>query len=165
MLGKPPASHSIEGRLLNPPVEKARGATLQAVHMSDVTLVSEDGQRAFFEASLERALTAEAKIGTVDRWFEVAGATLRLSFAGDRLLECFASALAHLEIPAAFRADAVFHVWDSESTGVAMVPPICAKENFTGRHVRGHRQAWVRRVGCQVARTRSRGMGDRGACS
>jgi GT2 family glycosyltransferase len=126
-------SIGVEGRPLNPLVEKVSRATLQAVHMSDVPLVSEDGQRAFFEASLERALAAEAKMGTVERWFDVAGATLRLSFAGDRLVECFVPALAHLEIPAASRADAVFHVWDSESTGVAMVPPICAKEHFTGR--------------------------------
>src|SRR6266404_8796821 len=68
-----------------------------------------------------------------ERWFEVAGATLRVSFAGDRLVEYLAPALGHLEIPASSHADAVFHVWDSESTGVAMVPPICAREHFTGR--------------------------------
>jgi len=133
MFGKPPASHGVEGRPLNPPVEKARAAMLEAVHMSDVPLVSEDEQRAFFEASLGRALAAEAKTGAVERWFEVAGATLRVSFAGDRLVEYLAPALGHLEIPASSHADAVFHVWDSESTGVAMVPPICAREHFTGR--------------------------------
>src|SRR6266481_2293133 len=133
MFGKPPASHGVEGRPLNPPVEKARAAMLEAVHMSDVPLVSEDEQRAFFEASLGRALAAEAKTGAVERWFEVAGATLRVSFAGDRLVEYLAPALGHLEIPASSHADAVFHVWDSASTGVAMVPPICAREHVTGR--------------------------------
>jgi GT2 family glycosyltransferase len=118
---------------LNSPVERISPTTLHGVHMSDVPLLSEDAQRAFFEASLERAVAAEAKMGVVERWFEIAGAILRISFAGDRLVECLAPALAHLEIPAASRADAVFHVWDGESTGIAMAPPICAREHFSGR--------------------------------
>jgi GT2 family glycosyltransferase len=126
------------GHALIPPIEAVRGATLQPVHMSDVPQVPEEGQRDFFTASLDCALAAEGKAGTVERWFEVAGAVLRICFAGESLAECFVPAIAHLEIPPALRgptlrADAVFHVWDSASTGVAMVPPICSKEHFTGR--------------------------------
>ena len=101
--------------------------------MSDVPEMPEDEQRVFFEATLDRALSAEAKVGTIERWFEVAGATLRVCFAGKRLVECFVPALAHLEVPATSHPDAVFHVWDSESTGLDMVPPICPRETFTGR--------------------------------
>lgn len=49
---------------------------MHGVHMSDVPLLSEEAQRGFFEASLERAVAVEAKFGAVERWFEVAGATL-----------------------------------------------------------------------------------------
>jgi GT2 family glycosyltransferase len=119
---------------MKPAIESLmRGAMLPAVHLSDVPLVSEEEQRSFFEASQGCALAAEAKSGTVERWFNVAGAILRICFAGERLVECLAPALAHLEIPAAARADAVFHVWDSESTGVAMAPPICPRDHFSGR--------------------------------
>ncbi len=106
---------------------------LPGMHMSDLPLLSEDAQQAFFGAALERAGMAEARMGMIERWFEVAGARLKLCFAGDRLVECLVPALAHLEIPPASRADAVFHVWDSESSGVDMVPPICPKEHFSGR--------------------------------
>ena len=102
-------------------------------NMSDVPLKSEDEQRAFFEASLNCALTAEAKAGPLERWFEIAGGTLRICFAGERLVECFTPALAHLEIAAKPHADAVIHVWDTESTGVAMVPPICPAQHFSSR--------------------------------
>ena len=118
---------------MKPPVERMRGAMLPGMHLSDVPLVSEEDQRAFFEASLACALAAQAKAGAVERWFGVAGAILRICFAGERLVEYLAPALAHLEIPAAARADAVFHVWDSESTGIGMVPPICSREHFSGR--------------------------------
>ncbi len=117
---------------MKPVAEEGLGR-FEARQLSDVPLMSEDEQRAFFEASLDRALAAQAKAGVIERWFEVAGATLRICFAGDRLIECFVPALAHLEVPARSRADAVFHVWDSESTGVAMVPPVCPREHFSGR--------------------------------
>ena len=133
MSGRPSVSTGLEGHPLKPPDEKGSPKTRPSGHLSDVPLVSEDGQRAFFKASLERALAAEAKMGSVERCFEVAGAILRLSFAGERLVECLVPALAHLEVSAACRADAVFHVWDSESTGVAIMPPICPKEHFTRR--------------------------------
>ncbi len=115
------------------PAAKERLRPFKVGRISDVPLKSEDEQRVFFQASLDRALMAQAKVGTVERWFEVAGAALRVCFAGERLVECLVPALAHLEVPARSRADAVFHVWDGESTGVAMVPPICAKEHFSGR--------------------------------
>ena len=106
---------------------------LRHVHKSDLPLKSEAAQRTFFERSLERALAAEAKTGLVERWFQVAGATLRVRFAGEGLIESLTPALAHLAIPAAAKADAVFHVFDSESTGIEMVPPICSRDHLTGR--------------------------------
>lgn len=116
-----------------PPATRDLLKPLKLGQMSDLPEKSEDEQRAFFAATLDRALTAESKLGIVERWFEVAGSTLRVCFAGHRLVACFVPALAHLEVPAKPRADAIFHIWDSESTGVAMVPAICPKENFSSR--------------------------------
>jgi hypothetical protein len=104
-----------------------------AAHKSDLPHRSEDEQRAFFHAALGRALEAEAKVGSVERYFKLVGAVLRVIFAGDSLAESFVPALSHLEIPAAARADAVFHVWDSESTGVEMVAPLFTRACFTHR--------------------------------
>ena len=104
-----------------------------AAHKTDLPHRTEEEQSAFFRAALDRSTAAEAKAGTVERWFELAGFVLRIVFAGNGLVECFVPALAHLEVPAAGRADAVFHVWDSESTGVEMVEPLVTQECFTHR--------------------------------
>jgi hypothetical protein len=102
-------------------------------HKSDLPHRSEDEQREFFHAALDRALAAGAKVGTIERTFALAGSVLSVRFAGDRLAQCFTPALAHLEVPPVLCPDAVFHVWDSESTGVEMVPPICSRDSFTQR--------------------------------
>ena len=49
------------------------------------------------------------------------------------LARWFIPALAHLEVPLTSRTDAVFHIWDSESTGVDMSPPPCSRGCFTHR--------------------------------
>src|SRR5262249_25828432 len=106
---------------------------LQAVHLSDVSLASNDAQREFFERALDRASTAEARAGAVERWFTIAGPLLRVTFAGETLIGTFLPRLAESEVPPAADHDAWFHVWDSQSTGIAMVPPICPREHFTNR--------------------------------
>jgi len=78
---------------------------------------SEDTQRAFFCAALDRSLTAELKAGIIERFFALGGCVLNLKFAGDMLARCFVPALAHLEVPPTSCPDAVIHIWDSESTG------------------------------------------------
>ncbi|MFZ1217097.1 MAG: hypothetical protein WA445_09415 [Pseudolabrys sp.] len=44
---------------------------------------SEDEQRAFFHAALERAQEAETKAGTIERCFAVAGFLFNVKFAGN----------------------------------------------------------------------------------
>ena len=97
----------------------------------------ESEQRAYFHAALERAIAAESKAGTVERFFSLAGSVLNLKFAGDSLAGAFTPALAHLEIAPTAYPDAVFHIWDSESTGMEMVPPPTSRGCFTksGRHL------------------------------
>ena len=92
---------------------------------------SEDEQRAFFNAALDCTQEAEAKAGTIERCFAVAGFVLNVKFAGDTLAQWFTPALAHLEVPLTSRTDAVFHIWDSESTGIDMSSPPCSRGCFT----------------------------------
>lgn len=95
---------------------------------------SEEEQRAFYQATVDRALTAQAHAGATIRLIELAGVRIRLAFAGQQLLDEFMGALAHLQLDdPAGPADAVFHLWDTESTGIAMLPPPLPGQNFTDR--------------------------------
>lgn len=123
----------LEGRPPSGRADQDHAQTLQHLHKSDLPLKSEAAQRAFFERSLERALAAEAKAGLAERWFRIAGAILCVRFAGEALIESLTPALGHLAIPAAAKADGVFHVFDTEFTGIEMVPPICSRDHLTGR--------------------------------
>ena len=94
---------------------------------------SEDEQRAFFHMALDRAREAETKAGIIERCFAVSDFVLNVKFAGEMPARWFIPALAHLEVPPTSRTDAVFHIWDSESTGVEMSPPPCSRGCFTHR--------------------------------
>ncbi|MBY0406811.1 MAG: hypothetical protein K2Q01_03905, partial [Rickettsiales bacterium] len=95
---------------------------------------TEAEQRDFYDAVVARALDAQAQVGGVQRLIELAGVRIRLVFAGRQLLDEFMGALAHLEIEGdGNEAEAVFHVWDSASTGVAMLPPPVPAAHFTDR--------------------------------
>ena len=100
--------------------------------ISDTKLKTEAEQAAFFAATLEATLAAEAAIGVSAYDIAIAGTAIRLRFASPTLARLFLPALRHL--PAPGRApDAVFHIWDSASSGVPMVPPPCARTCFTDR--------------------------------
>jgi hypothetical protein len=78
--------------------------------------------RTFFDelgAVWERAA---ASAGVESRVFGLADTRVRLEFAGPALVEPLTRALAHLA-PRATAERLTVHVWDSESTGVAMLRP------------------------------------------
>ena len=104
-------------------------------HRTDTPDRSEAEQRAFFDAVLARALTAEARVGARVHCYDLDGVNIRIVFAGPELEQVLTDALAHLEIvdDPDRDADATFHVWDSASTGVEMAPPPCGQECFTER--------------------------------
>ncbi len=104
-----------------------------AAHRSDMPERSEEEQRAFFDAALACAWQAEQRMGIVRRQFELAGTRLEFVFAGDRLVRQLTGALAHLSEPIDRMADVTIHVWDSTSSGIAMVPPPCRRDCFTDR--------------------------------
>ena len=94
---------------------------------------TETEQVAFFDGVHERYARAIARVGEVHRFYRVAGTTVRLSFAGPKLVPFLTRALAHLEIDPVEAPDATFCLWDSASTGVAMLPPPCDREGFSDR--------------------------------
>ena len=95
--------------------------------------LSEAAQLGFFDLVLERSIAAERAAGTQRYRLELAGTRIALSFAGAPLAQRFLPALAHLLSPDDASADVTFHIWDSESTGVAMPPPPCKRECLTDR--------------------------------
>ena len=90
-------------------------------------------QRAFFEQMAQRAAEAQASAGCVEHVLDVAGVRVRLLFAGPCLEAQFMGALSHLVTDHTGPVEATFHVWDSESTGVEMLPPPCSGAAFTDR--------------------------------
>jgi hypothetical protein len=90
-------------------------------------------QRAFFQQMVMRAARAEASVGSIEHVLDVAGVRVKLVFAGPRLESLFMGALSHLLTDETGAPDATFHVWDSESTGVEMLPPPCSGAAFTDR--------------------------------
>lgn len=94
---------------------------------------TEEEQIRFFEQCMERYAEAAKKTGRIKYYYDIAGTTVCLVFAGDILIPLFTPALSHLRLPDDSVADVHIHVWDSESTGVEMVPPPCEKNHFTDR--------------------------------
>ena len=106
---------------------------METAHRSDLPRKSEAEQAAFFDAVLCRAVTAEARAGVVEHFFEVAETVVRVAFAGDSLARLLVPALSHLELASSPTPDVTFHVWDSQSTGVSMVDSPCSPAAITDR--------------------------------
>jgi GT2 family glycosyltransferase len=100
--------------------------------ISDTPVKSEADQAAFFKAGMAATLQAETICGVRDFDIAIAGFGVRLRFAGAALADLFIPALAHLPSPAGPLV-AVFHIWDSASSGVAMTRPPVGKECLTDR--------------------------------
>jgi hypothetical protein len=78
----------------------------------------------YFEAAcdaFERGAAAAG--GAVDRFYAVAGYTIRLRFAGPALLPCLTKALAHLSAEPTSTPDLTINVLDGASTGIRVARP------------------------------------------
>lgn len=102
-------------------------------HRSDLPHRSEEDQRAFFDAALAQAKAAEASAGIVARDLMLLGSRIRIAFAGPALEPLLFPALAHREVPVEGEPDLLLHVWDSDSTGVAMTPAPVTRHCFSDR--------------------------------
>ena len=106
----------------------------ETAHKSDIPPLPEARQEEFFEAVLAGAHAAEERAGRLIRDIDLAGARVRLTFAGPALLTRMMPAMAHLELPPGHEEPAArLHVWDSESTGVPIAPRPCPRDWLTDR--------------------------------
>src|SRR6056297_3375830 len=94
---------------------------------------TEEEQFQFYNQCINRFSKAAGKTGEIRYYYDIAGTKVCLVFAGDALISPLSPSLAHLRLPDETEADATIHVWDSESTGVEMVPPPCNKSHYTDR--------------------------------
>ena len=106
---------------------------MELAHRADTPIRSEAEQLAFFDAALESALEAESRLRVIVEHLMVAGTRIELRFASESLARHYLPALAHLVVPADKTADFSVRLFDSASSGVAMVPPPCPRESFTDR--------------------------------
>ncbi len=102
-------------------------------HPCDTPVMPMAQQVAFFDDCLDHARRAEARVGIVETWLELAGSLIRLAYAGDTLHRHFRDALAHLEVTPTRPADLTLHLWDSTSTGVELPPPPFPQARLTDR--------------------------------
>jgi glycosyltransferase involved in cell wall biosynthesis len=94
---------------------------------------TEEEQRHFFEACHNKYLEASHRCPVVKKYYRIAETTVCLSFAGESLLPFMTPALQHLEMDESGRIDFHIYLWDSESSGIEMVPAPCDQAAFTER--------------------------------
>jgi hypothetical protein len=83
----------------------------------------DDRSRTFFEFAYRTYLDAEQSVGgVVDRYYVIAGLTLRLRFAGSALVPHITPAFAHLSSPVNFNPALTVCLWDSASTHTPIIP-------------------------------------------
>ena len=94
---------------------------------------TEEEQVAFFDGVYERFRQAIGNVGEVRHDYRIAGTTVRLSFAGTRLVPTLTRALEHHKIDPVDAPDATFCLWDSVATRITMLRPPCDREGFSDR--------------------------------
>jgi glycosyltransferase involved in cell wall biosynthesis len=99
----------------------------------DAPRKTEFEQQHFFRQCLSGYTRAAEQGGEHRLYYELAGTVVCIAFAGEAMVPLLSPALAHLQIEGDGHYDALFCVWDSESTGVEMPPPPCAWSAFTDR--------------------------------
>lgn len=90
-------------------------------------------QITFYNQCYKKYLQAGEQNEVIKYYCNIAGTSVCLSFAGVAMVKILWPALQHLSIPETTTPDLTICVWDSESTGVEMVPPPCKINSFTDR--------------------------------
>lgn len=99
----------------------------------NIPVRSEEEQLHFFKQCYNCYLEA-GKVTKCHRfYYDIAGTIICLEFAGDSMIGILTPAIEHLEVEEAENPDCTIHIWDSETTGIEMVPPPCEKAHFTDR--------------------------------
>ena len=87
----------------------------------------------FYNQCHERFLKARDSAGEISHLYMIGETVVRIVFAGNNLIPHLTPALEHLRIEKCDSPDATLCIWDSESTGIDMVPPPCEWASFTDR--------------------------------
>ncbi len=114
-------------------LETAPESAREMAHRSDTPQRSEEEQVAFFESALRLAKLAERRAAVHDVRIDLAETVVAIRFTGEGLRDAFLPAISHLLLPVETPAQATLHVWDTASSGVAMIAPPCPRESFTHR--------------------------------
>lgn len=100
---------------------------------------------AFFTQMMQAFACASQHTGQIERWFQIGGCTLRLSFAGHALVERVCPALRHLACPPQTSADLSVGLWDSASTGLQPPSPPWGPYDYLDRgSIRGYNTDRIR---------------------
>ncbi len=101
--------------------------------------MSSEMTAAFVAALKAEAATAERVAGeSVDRWFRMAGLTLRFRFLGSNLVPIMTPSFGHLAIAPQAGADQTIHCWDCSSLEMDLPAAPVPMEAFTPRgEIRG----------------------------
>lgn len=94
---------------------------------------TEAEQVEFFNICRERFEKAKDSAGESSHFYRIGGTTVRLLFAGERMVPFLTPALDHLRAPETDTPDVTFCIWDSDSTNTKMVPPPFKWDCFTDR--------------------------------
>jgi hypothetical protein len=94
---------------------------------------TEAEQVEFFNSCHERFKKAKESVGESAHFYRIGATTVRLLFAGERMVPFFTPALEHLRIPETATPQVTFCIWDSDSTNTKMVPPPVKWDCFTDR--------------------------------
>ncbi len=102
------------------------------VHMN-IPVRSEEEQLHFFNQCYDCYLRARDVTQSHRFYYDVAGTTICLEFASDSMIGILTPAIEHLKVAQTDNPDCTIHIWDTESSGIEMIPPPCEKSHFTDR--------------------------------
>lgn len=101
--------------------------------MHNVQFKSEAEQQEFFDQTEACYIAAANAVGIERHFFDIAGTTVCMNFAGGQLVPIIVHAFEHLRIDEVAEPDFNICLWDGDSTGVDMVEPPCDQNLFTNR--------------------------------
>ena len=107
--------------------------TFEQVNQPDTSIRGENTSPAvFFETVYQAFQRAEqAAGGSLDRFYNIGGYTIRLRFAGPALVPRITPALEHLTTKPSSSPMLTVCLWDSASTGTQMPPPPWTADTYT----------------------------------
>lgn len=92
-------------------------------HLGQQTVLerfTEDDRQCFFNTLYHWFERITETTGTIDRFFDIGGSTVRLRFATENMADTLTRAISHLETEPIEKADLTIGLWDDVSTGIRL---------------------------------------------